>query len=1062
MKVLLTGILFALLIIPSFAQRVTGIAVRGYVYSLDDRQALAGAVIRQKDGRKTAISEKDGSFFISDVSPESVFLISFIGFKSREITATETSRLEDSIIYLENSDTELGEVTVMSTGFQDIPKERSTGSFAAVDRELISRKVSTNLLDRLEDVTPGLIFNRGLGMGNDPVSIRGRSTIYAETKPLIVIDNFPYDGPLENINPNDVESITVLRDAAAASIWGARSGNGVIVIKTKSGAFGRDMTISLNANVSIIERPDLFARPQMNISEFIEMEQLLFNNGNYNSQINQAGKPPLSLGVETLLAYRNGDITLEERDARLAVMKTYDSRSELLKHFYRSAKKQQYSLNIGGGSETHRYNVSLGTDYNLHELPQNSDRRITIGAQNDWSLLDKRLEFGVSLYLVQALSETGTQTPDIGPYERLQDETGVALPIIRDFNLRYVSSFPDLGLLDGKFVPLEEIGKVSNRAEQTDMRLNTSLGYRLMPWLNVKVLHQYWSNVGETRLNKSKDSYDVRWLVNRFTQFDESGSTVYPIPIGGTLTELTNRMEGNFLRGQLDVNPVFGQKSEVFGIIGAEMKDVSMVSTRGLFYGYDDQFGVSLPVDYVTRFPINPTSVSTIPRGDSHSGTVDRFVSFFANASYTHSKKYILSASVRRDASNIFGVNTNMRAVPLWSAGLGWVVSQEGFYHSEFLPFLKLRGTFGYNGNVDRTTSAYTTAAYYITGSTAQNPGERAAVIQNPPNPDLRWERVRMWNGALEFGLKNDILDGSLEVYVKDGIDLIGDYPIAPSLGANIFRGNFASTRTKGLDLSLHAVPVKGRMKWDIHFFHSLIREKVIGYEINPNVDQLVSGQFVLPVTGRPLFGLYSYGWAGLDPDTGNPMGILGGEPSTDYLGIRRGTSSEELVYHGSQRPTSFGSLRNTFGFRGFCLSFNIAYRMGYYFRRNSVDYTQLLGGRVTHSDYDLRWQQSGDEQHTVVPSIPAGLRSNANRQLFYNFSETLVERGDHIRLQDIRLSYRVEKVSSPWLPFQNVELYSYVSNLGILWKKTDKDIDPDFQQIPPARSFALGLSVGF
>ncbi|WP_026970230.1 SusC/RagA family TonB-linked outer membrane protein [Algoriphagus terrigena] len=1062
MKQLLTFILFALLVFPAIARQSSGTQLRGFVYSQEDRQALAGAVIREREGGKTAISEKDGSFLLVDIRPEATILISFIGFETLEITAQEISRLKDAIVFLKTSDTELGQVTVLSTGFQDIPRERSTGSFVAVDRELINRKVSTNLLDRLEDVTPSLIFNRGLGSGDDPISIRGRSTIYAETKPLIVIDNFPYDGPLENINPNDVESITVLRDAAAASIWGARSGNGVIVIKTKSGAYGSRMNISLNANVTITGKPDLFAKPQMDIAEFIDMEQLLFNNGNYNSRINQAGKPPLSLGVETMLAYRNGQISLEERDTQLAAMKTYDSRSELLNHYYGPTKNQQYSLNIGGGSETHRYNLALGGDYNMQELPGNSDRRITVGMQNDWSLLNKRLELGVSLYLVQSRRETGTQSPDMGPYDRLLDETGMPLPVIRDFNLRYVSTFPELGFLDGRFIPLDEVGRVSNRADQTDMRLNTSLGYRILPWLNAKVLYQYWNNLGENRLKKPLESYDVRWLVNRFTQFDESGNAFYPVPLGGTLSEQTSRMDGNFLRGQLDINPVWGEHGEVFGVLGAEMKDVSMVSTQGLFYGYDDEYGLSLPVDYITRFPINPTSTSTIPRGDSHSGTVDRFVSLFANFSYTYRRKYILTASVRRDASNIFGVNTNMRAVPLWSAGLGWVVSQEGFYHSEFLPFLKFRGTFGYNGNVDRTTSAYTTASYYITGSTSQNPGERAAVIQNPPNPDLRWERIRMWNGSLDFGLKNDILDGSLEVYVKDGIDLIGDYPVAPSMGASIFRGNFASTRTKGLDLSLHAAPLRGKLRWDIDYFHSLIREEVTDYKIKPNVDQLVSDLFAIPYPGRPLFGLYSYAWAGLDPDTGDPRGVLDGEPSTDYLGIRRGTTPEDLVYHGSLRPTSFGAIRNTFAFRGLGLSFNVAYRLGYYFRRNSADYTDLLNGRITHSDYDLRWQQPGDELRTIVPSIPAGLRSNANRQVVYNLSEALVERGDHIRLQDIRVSYRLDKLSQPWLPFQSAELYSYVSNLGILWRKTDQDIDPDYQRVPPAKSFAFGLRIDF
>lgn len=1062
MKIAYVFALLFLLISPLRAQEKNLESLSGFVYSLEEKGPLPGAVVKVKDGNQAAVTNAEGRFQLTEIKPSSVLMVSFIGFKTMEITPAEILNLEGNILYLESSTTDMAEVTILSTGFQDIPRERATGSFVSVDRELINRRVSTNLLDRLEDVTPSLIFNRGTRSESDPISIRGRSTLFAETRPLIVIDNFPYDGPLENINPNDVESITVLRDAAAASIWGARSGNGVIVIKTKSGAYNSPMTVSLNSNVMITDKPDLFARPQMGIGDFIEVEQRLFDNGNFNAIINQAGRPPISPGMETMLAFRNGQITEEERGRILAANKTYDSRRELLDYYYRRAINQQHSLTISGGTSRHRYTIALGSDINRQDVPGNHDQRFTLAAQNNWTYLKDRLELGNSISLVQSSQELGNSVPAMGPYERLRDNQGNPLSVIRDFNTRYVSTLESNGFLNGEYIPLNEIGKVSDRRNQLDLRFNTTLSYQITPWIKASVLHQYWNNLGENRRFSQADSYEVRWLINRFTQFDENGDPVYPVPLGGTLSQGLNRSSGNYLRGQLNLNPDLSADHQVFALVGAEMKDVSTISTRSLFYGYDDDFGLSLPVDFQTRFPINPNSFSTIPRGDSHGGTIDRFVSAYANASYTYRNKYTLSGSVRRDASNLFGVNTNMRAVPLWSAGLGWSISEEGFFSSGLIPYLKLRSTFGFNGNVDRSTSSLTTASYFITGSSSQNPGERAATILNPPNPNLRWERVKMWNTALDFSLKNEVIDGSLEFYIKDGLDLIGDIPIAPSLGRSTFRGNFASTRTTGFDLALNARPIRKSISWDINFFHSYVKEEVTDYQIDPQVNDMVSGLFLVPIPGNPLFSLYSFAWAGLDPDTGSPRGFLDGEPSTNYLGIRRETTPETLVYHGSTRPTSFGSIRNTFSFKGLSISANISYRLGYFFRRNSVDYSDLLNGRITHSDYYARWQNPGDELLTDIPAMPANLRANTNMEAFYRQSEVLTERGDHIRLQDVRIGYAMGKSTHPWLPFAQAELYGYVNNIGLLWKKTDQPIDPDFQNVPPPRSMALGLRINF
>lgn len=1035
------------------------INLSGRVLSAQDSLPLPGAAVKVASSQILTIADQQGVFQLDKVDAGEILIISFLGFRTEEIPAGVLMTLPGQTLYLTEEAKGLDEVTVLSTGFQEIPKERATGSFVKVDRELVNRKVSTSLLDRLEDVTPSLIFNRGTGANGDPVSIRGRNTLFAETQPLIVVDNFPYDGPIENINPNDVESITILRDAAAASIWGARSGNGVIVIRTKSGSFKTPLRVSFNSNVNFVQKPDLFARQQMDIGEFVGVEEMLFKNGNYNSRINQASRPALSPVVETLLAFREGRITESEKNSALARYKTYDSRQSLAEDFYQTATNQQYSVGLNGGTDQYRYSAGLGYDRNSHAVPGNGNSRYTLSLQNDWKSGNGRLDLGAGVYWAQSESETGMEAPSMLPYERLRDESGIPQRVMRDFNTRYLAQFPALGYLDGTFVPLNEIGLSSNRLSQTDARFNLALGYTVAPWLKATVRYQYWTNTAESRHHQPLESYNTRWLINRYTQTSPEGLLSYPVPMGGLLDQGNSNATGQYLRGQLNIDKAWKETHEVHGIVGAEVKNVNLLSSGTRYYGYDDEFGLSLPVDYLTRFRVNPNnSQNTVPNGDSHSGTVDRFVSLFTNMSYTYRKRYILTASARKDASNLFGVNTNQRAVPLWSAGLGWTVSQEGFYRSGLLPFLKFRTTFGYNGNVDKTLSAYTTATYYITGSNTLNPGERAASIRNPPNPDLRWEKIRIWNVGLDFGFKNDLLDGSLEFYSKTGEDLIGDIPLAPSMGMSQFRGNFASTLTRGMDLELRSSPVRGPIRWDINFFHSMVREEVTDFEINPRADNMVYGMLLTPVKGNPLFSIYSFPWAGLDPDSGAPRGILNGEPSMDYSAVLANLTPENVIFHGSARPTSFGSLRNALSYKGVSLSVNISYRLGYYFRRNTVDYTDLVNGRITHSDYHLRWQQPGDENTTQVPSMP--LTVNSNRQAIYAFSEVTVERGDHIRFQDIRLAYLFDRSTLHWLPFRSAEFYSYANNLGILWKKTDASIDPDFQNLPPATSFALGLRI--
>lgn len=262
------------------------------------------------------------------------------------------------------------------------------------------------------------------------------------------------------------------------------------------------------------------------------------------------------------------------------------------------------------------------------------------------------------------------------------------------------------------------------------------------------------------------------------------------------------------------------------------------------------------------------------------------------------------------------------------------------------------------------------------------------------------------------------------------------------------------------MDIQLNSRNIIGSsFNWDTRFFLSSVNEKVTEYDQEADVINFMAYFGTVPVEGRPLFGVYSYPWAGLDPNTGDPRGLLDGEPSSDYLSILLGATPETITYHGPSRPTVFGSVMNNFTYKGLSLSFNISYRLGYFYKRSSVDYSDVFAGNIPHLDFESRWMQPGDELITEIPSLPEN--ANSLRDLFFVHSESLVERADNIRLQDIRIGYSFN--TAGWArSFSRLEWFLYANNLGILWKSSDDPLDPDFRTMRPLRSLATGLRIEF
>ena len=1070
-KILLSCMLAFAVQYSMLAQNAT--LLKGKVVNQLDNAPLPGTII-YADENRAVVTDENGEFQIQLPEGKVELTISYLGFETQKVTLTIPYN-ENLIIKMSDEGLAMQEFELVSTGYQQLPKERATGSFVQIDGELVNRRVSVDILDRLEDVTPGLIFNRRVqGRDRPDLSIRGRSTIFANDQPLIVIDNFPYEGNISTLNPNDVESITVLKDAAAASIWGARAANGVIIITTKQGAFDKKMKVTYNGNFTSSERPDLFYRPQISPADFIGLERELFAQGVYNNVENSIVRAPVSPVVELLIAQRDGRIDQNILDSQLALLAQRDVRNDLQQYFYRPSAHQQHSFNISGGSKNHNYAISLGHDKVANNLIGNGRDRTSINFTNTFKSDNNKLKINTGIYYTNANTQNNNQgesqmnsTSGLGlsPYAALVDDMGNPIHIVKDYRREFIEEKEALGYLDWRYAPLNDLDEIDNRSTLNDYRINFRGSYEIIPGLQAELSYQYWGSQNTQNHHRSAESYFVRNLINRYTQENPDGTLTRPIPLGGILDFSQGNSRGHNGRFQINYNRIYQDKHQVTGIAGTEIKDVIFDLTRTRYFGYRDELAFSEPVNLISEFPlsVNRATQSRIPNLQGLSGTTDRFLSYYTNWAYVFDNKYGLSASARRDASNLFGVNANMRGVPLWSVGGYWQVQEEGFYNSSWLPYLKVRATYGYNGNLDRTISAYITSAF---SGLSTNTGLPFARIQNPPNPNLRWERVSTTNLALDFEMKNSILSGSIEYFSKKGIDLIGSIPYAPSTGVTTFRGNTASTLTRGLDLTLRSTLVDKGVRWTSEFFLTTLKEEVLDYELQAAVaSYLQNGAGAqnfppVPLTGNPLFAVYSYQFAGLDPTTGDPMGFLDAEPSSNYSAVMNAVTPESLVFHGSATPTAFGALRNNVAWKNLSLSFNIAYRLGYYFRRESVRYSIMFSGNPLHGDYTSRWQQPGDELTTIVPSRP--LTNNAQRDNFYSNSSALVEKGDHIRLQDIRIAYTLDRKSFSSLPFQRAEIYAYINNIGLLWKATDQPIDPDFRLLPPQRSLSLGLRIDF
>lgn len=1055
--------------------QVKKIAIKGRITN-EKGLPIANTTIKVKDSKTITIANGEGLFELNNVQLGTTLIISSIGYKTSEIHNIQTDEFLN--VRMLSEDKGLEEVQIVSTGYQNIPKERATGSYVSLNEHLINRRVSTDIISRLEGIVPGLIFNRNTynsSQGMNDISIRGTSTIYAKTSPLIIVNGFPYDGDLNSINPNDVETITVLKDAAAASIWGVKSGNGVIVIETKKGTRNQKNTIDFNSNITIGNKPNLYYSPNfLNSSSFIDIEEELFKRGYYNTDI-AAGYIFISPVVEILSSQQASD----DKQRQINQLRTIDVRKQLDKYFYQKSVNQQYFLDFKGGGVNSDYFVSFGYDKNLESLVGNKSNRITLNSNyNFYPLKNLVISLGVNYIKTNTESNSpvldfnggGGKSNTLYPYAQLVDEGGKSQPIAHNYPIEYLKNRSGVYPKDWLYRPLDELNNLDKSNSIKNNRINLGVRYKILDGLSAEAKYLYEDQTSIYENYSSEETYFARNLINRFTQNATTKNPIYRVPVGGILSKNESYLISNRGRIQLSYQNAWKGKHEINAISGAEINETIGKTYSGTLYGYSKETTTSQNVDPTVNYPTNPDGLSSkIPFGAGAGKSTDRYISYYGNASYSFDRKYTFSASGRIDKSNLFGVNTNNKQIPLYSLGIMWDISKEPFFpKSEWLPETKIRFTYGYNGNVDKNVTGTTTLRYSNGGLNSYS-GLPYASIANPGNPELRWEKTRIINGGIDFNSKNKAISGTIDFYLKSGIDLIGDSPLAPSTGLLTFRGNTANTKGKGLDIAFQSRNLEiGNFSWITNIIYNYSLDKVAKYKVDNTVfNYLNSGSGsvnITPLEGKPLYSIYAYKWGGLN-SKGQPQGFLNQELSTNYNAIFNATTIDNMQFVGTARPTSFGSIRNTVSYKSWSLSFNIIYKLNYYFRRSSISYASLYQSWAVHQDFEKRWKAQGDELRTNVPAIMYA-PIDGNQETFYKFSDVLVEKGDHFRLQDINLSYVLKNKGLKKMPFNSIEFYGYINNVALLWKANKVGLDPDlfdsYNSYPNPRTISFGVRANF
>ena len=1045
-------------------------------------ELLPGVSVLLKGTSIGVATDVKGEFILVIPEQDTIVLrFTFIGMRTRDIVYKQQNK--SIIVILEDDMTEMDEVVV--TGYQEIKKARMTGSVEVVTSKDIANKGYTSVTDVLKGQLAGVAAMNLSGRpgAQAQIRIRGINSLTGDTDPIWIVDGMPLSGDLPkvsmggtefqetiltsgigNIPPDDIESITVLKDAAATAIYGSRAANGVIVITTKRGSIGKSY-INVQLSYGISEAPTNRLE-MMNTKEKIAFERGIYEDF-----------PGLNVGGRVYQLLKDVDSgKLSQEDADNEMNRLSKINTNWFDEIFRIAQTQNHSISLSGGDERTQYYGSLS--YLSQEGVMPNNKYESIGASiklthdfNKWL----RVNFDLRSTLRNDRSSASPVNPldyatYANPYERVYDENG---------NYEYDRSYYSArsGVKDGymyDFNILKDLNENTTRSRYLSNQINLKLEFKIIEGLMLSSMGTFSNSNNHTMEELVPGSFASKysaWLSGIYSEGeipDEMNK--------GKMQESTSRSQQWTIRNQVEVARGFSDGDHyVNAYIGQEVSSTKGYGFSSMIPEWSNVYGVGTYPDLTGMKISSSFNLSAL---GGHTESQDRSVSFFATGSYSYKDRYVVQGSARLDGVDIIG--TQNRFSPLWNVSGKWNLHNESFMERfGFINQLSFRASYGFTGSIDHNAlpfsvlvaGGYTTMVY---------DGETIMNRYNPSNPSIKWQRKEDRNIGFDASLFNNRINLTVNYYNNDTRNLLDDKKIASSTGRTHVSANVASLNNTGWEISLRTLNVKTNdFSWVTSFNFTQNKDKVTETyyqdlsEISASTNSTFEELYSLYIQGNPVKAYYGYKFAGVDPytgatlayvdgfdDNGNRLGVLNAEGkyvyNMDYdLTVQLANASRG--YLGRSYPPITGGFTTQFNYKRFSLFAQFTYMTGYLAR----SFQYFADGSVSDSGRNLlaveanRWRKLGDI--TDVPKY-----ENGRTEYLYQLFDFRFEKGNYLKCNNISFGYNLEQSICDKLHLTRARFNFNVSNVFTLTKY--RGIDPETMgafTYPSARTYNFSLSIG-
>lgn len=1075
--------------------------VQGVVISSEDNMPLIGASVYikaedlSKDGNSPTITgvitDIDGKFNISVPEGVTRLFCSYVGHEVQELKLVPGK--DQYEITLFPSAQMLDAVVV--TGYQTVERRKLT---AAVGKLNISDETigAVKSIDQaLAGQIAGLSVTSTSGAPGAPakIRIRGTSSLNGTQDPLWVLDGIPLEGtdvPQSNVlndvsniqqssiaglNPADIENITVLKDAAATAIYGARAANGVIVITTKKGKVGKPV-INFSSKFTYMPTLSTNRLNMLNSQEKVDLElELLRSNFAYGD--NKGGVSKIISGYGLTDAYKKGGWGALTPEAQTDISRLRKTETDWGDILFRDAFNQEYSLSLSGGNERVTYYTSIGYYQENGNVKGVGLDRLNIVAKTSYKV-NRMLKFGVSLFVNRRNNKTyltdtyGLVNPvyysrKANPYYQPFDVNG---NYVYDFDVQN-NSDTDLG-----FNIFEERKNTSN--EETINALSSIFDAELRFNDKLKFTTQLGLQLDKASKEQiaDKESFSMRIIRKNSKYWDSaSQSNKNFIPDGGVHKAYENTNSQITWKAMGEYRDSFNDIHELEVMVGTELRKTWYETLFSAGYGFDRQTLTTKPVvfpdeDRARQFPLHQKTYKE-----------NAYVSFFSTASYSLMNRYTFGGSIRFDGSDLFGVDKKYRYLPLYSVSGLWRLSNEPFMQGtrKWMDNLAFRVSYGIQGNIDKNTSPFLLGKY-IVDNILPGGSEHMIDINSAPNKKLRWEKTQSVNVGLDFSVLNQAINLSVDYYYRKGTDLIGKQMLPLETGFVSTNINWASMVNKGVEVSLSTRNVATKnFSWYTNLNFAYNNNKVLREAI-PEA-QTIPGR-----EGYPVDAIFAIKTAGLDEEgyplfydkegkkvtlkelyrLQDPFG-LGFTVNSDV------TPAEERSFYsyiGSQDTPYTGGLINTFSYKNWELTANLSFNLGGYVRTTpSYNFINFDRGQNVNSDILDRWTPENTDGR-----LPALITSEKRADEYYWYDQKSeiyknldiwVKKLNYFRLQNLRLGYRLPEKMIKSLGMGSASVAIEGRNLLVFGSSYKNFLDPESMYnpyappIPKSITFSLNLN---